>query len=105
MGKDEKKLAQYHRLANVALRTLTTVLAVLFAYVLASGQMTSIAKTSVTGISVLMLFGIIFSGISLLCDEKVIPVAKWLAICGFIIMFVTIGVMIVFLSGIMYSTP
>jgi len=62
-------------------------------------------KIYVTAVWVLILFGIIVSGMSLLCGEKAIPVAKWGAICGIIIMFITIAVMIVLLSAIMYSMP
>lgn len=105
MENDEKKLQHYHRLADVALRTLATILAVLFAYVLASGQLASVMKIYVTGIWLLILFGIIPSGISLLSDENTISVAKWGAVCGIVIMFATIAVMILFLSAIMYSMP
>lgn len=105
MRNDEKKLKNYHRLANAALTTLATILAVLFGYVLTSTQLNPETKTNITGIWLLIFSGIIASGISLLCGEKVIPVAKWGAICGIIIMFATIAVMILFLSAIMYSMP
>lgn len=105
MGNNEKKLKHYHRLADVALRTLATILAVLFAYVLASGRLTPIMKTYITGLWLLILSGVIVSGISLLSGEKVIPVAKWGAIVGILLMFITIGVMILFLSAIMFSMP
>ena len=105
MGNNQKQLQRYHRLADVALRTLATILAVLFAYVLASGQLTSIMKIYVTIVWVLILFGIILSGVSLLCGENLIPVAKWGAICATVIMFITIAVMIVMLSAVMFSMP
>lgn len=105
MENDEKKLQYYHRLANVALRTLATVLAVLFAYVLASTQLSPKSKTDITGIWLLILCGMIASGISLLSSEKEMRFAKAGAYLGFFLMFITIGVIIVFLSRIMYSMP
>lgn len=104
MINDKERLQHYHRLADVALRTLATILVVLFAYILSSGRLTTALKTYVTGIWLLILFGVIASGISLLSGE-IIPVAKWGAICGIILMFVTIAVMILFLSAIMYAMP
>ena len=105
MKNDEKKLQYYHRLAKVALTTLVTLLTVLFAYVLVSTQLSPKSKTDITGIWLLILSGIITSGISLLSTKKEIRFAKWGAMLGFIIMFLTIGVMILFISGIMYSMP
>jgi hypothetical protein len=105
MENEKKKVSHYHRLADVSLRTLSTVLAVLFAYVLASARLSPELKTYVTGIWLLILFGIISSGISLLSDEKTVSFAKWGAIIGIFLMFITIAVMILFLSAIMYSMP
>jgi hypothetical protein len=105
MGNNEKQLQRYHRLADVALRTLATILAVLFAYVLASGQLTSVMKIYVTAVWLLILFGIVFSGISLFCGKKEIRVAKVGAHISVLLMFITIAVMILLLSAIMYSMP
>ena len=105
MPKDAKELARFHRLADVALRTLGTILAVLFAYVRASRQMASAMKNYVTSVWLLILFGIIASGISLFCAEKEIRVAKAGAYMAILIMFGTIAAMILLVSGIMYSMP
>jgi len=105
MDNDEKKIQNYHRLADVTIRTLATILAVLFAYVLASPQLNPILKISVTSIWLLILLGIIASSISLFSGEKEIRIAKAGAYIGIILMLSTIVAMILFLSAIMYSMP
>lgn len=103
MKPDEKELQRLHRLADVSLRTMTTVLALLFAYVLASKEITETLKIYITVVWVLILFGDTMAGISLFCGEKEIRLAKAMAYVSIILMFVTIGFMIVLLSAVMYS--
>lgn len=100
---DKEELKQFHRLTDVSLRTMTTVLALLFAYVLASRDIPETLRIWITAVWVTILIGDILAGIGLLCGEKEIRVARGMAYVSLIIMFFVIALMIVLLSWVMYS--
>lgn len=97
-----EELDQYHRLADIAIRTLSTILAILFAYVF-SGKVESVGKFFVLSLAFVIIVGIIFSVVALYGRISKVRIVKWCSIIATITMILVICMMLVFLAWILLS--
>jgi hypothetical protein len=97
---EQEELEQYHHLADIAIRTLATILAIIFAYVF-SGEVESIGKLFVLTVTFTIIIGIIFSVVALYGKISAVGIVKWCAIIATVIMTLVICMMFIFLSWIL----
>jgi len=96
------ELDQYHHLADIAVRTLSTILAILFAYVF-SGKVETMAKVFVLIVAFTIIIGIIFSVVALYGKISEVRIVKWCAIIGTVTMILVICFMLAFLAWILLT--
>ena len=100
----EKEIGNYHRLADVALKTCATILAIIFAYTFSIGKMPEGFFLLVSGLGLLILISILCSIISLILFKKEqLSIIKWLGIISVVLMFIAIFFMLVLLAAALYQ--
>lgn len=102
-GTQEKELKHYQRLADISLRTLATVLAIIFAYVFSSGKIEIIGKVFVIAVILIILLGVIFSCFALYGQALEVRIVKWSAIISNLLMIIAICLMFILLMWILLT--
>jgi hypothetical protein len=103
--KEEKELEQYQHLADISLRTLATILTIIFAYVFAStGKIEPTGKVFIVTVVFIIILGVIFSCIALYGKLPEVRYVKLFSVVATFLMIVSICVMFVFLTWILFSS-
>lgn len=99
----DSELERYYRLAGISLRTSSTMLAIIFAYTFAVGELPAGLKVYIIIWCILIFTIVLFSAIALFGSKTEFRFVKWSAIIATVILIVTIGGMIALLAWVLFT--